>query len=62
MPGLVPCIHVFGSSDFAVAGVQVMDGRDKPGHDGSVPEMSRASEDHGDAMVFGRLDHFVIAQ
>jgi hypothetical protein len=58
MPGLVLCVR----SDFAVAGVQVMNGRDKPGHDGSVPEMSRTSEDHGDAMVVGSFDHFVIAQ
>jgi hypothetical protein len=62
MPGLVLCIRVFGSSDLTVAGVQVMDGGDKPGHDGSVPEMSRASEDHGYAMVVGGFDHFVIAQ
>ena len=28
MPGLVPGIHVFG------AAAKVVDGRDKPGHDG----------------------------
>jgi len=61
-PGLVLCIRVFGSSNFAVVGMQVMDSRDKPGHNGSVPEMSRASEDHGDAVVVGSFDHFVIAQ
>jgi hypothetical protein len=31
MPGLVPGIHVFKLSD-----QKVVDGRDKPGHDGSV--------------------------
>jgi len=30
MPGLVPGIHVF-----AAFGVKDVDGRDKPGHDGS---------------------------
>ncbi|MDD1525785.1 ABC transporter [Bradyrhizobium sp. WBOS7] len=30
MPGLVPCIHVLR------AALEIVDGRDKPGHDGGL--------------------------
>ena len=36
MPGLVPGIHVL-----CVAKPQDVDGRDKPGHDGEVSDLSR---------------------
>ena len=38
MPGLVPGIHVLGPG-----GKQVVDGRDKPGHDGEALRSSQRS-------------------
>ena len=39
MPGLVPGIHVFGTT-----GKKDVDGRDKPGHDGALRGAERCNE------------------
>jgi hypothetical protein len=39
MPGLVPGIHVFVLEE-----IQIVDGRDKPGHDGLREHLNLASE------------------
>src|SRR4029077_1167940 len=49
MPGLVPGIHVFGSS------IQDVDGRDKPGHDPDFTTPSCAHENTPESMRFQEL-------
>ena len=58
MAGLVPAIHVFELRLF-----EVVDAGHKAGCDGRglMPEMPRAGEHHGDAMVVGGFDHLVVA-
>jgi hypothetical protein len=59
MPALVAGIYVFRRS------AKDVDGRIRSGHDAIcaalVPEVPRAGEHHGDAMVIGGFDHLVVA-
>ena len=53
MAGLVPAIHVFGTVRLKTWMPESM------GH--LMPKMPYPGEDHGDAVVVGGFDHFVVA-